>query len=61
MPPVWLEGRAWLEFAQLMRDPVFAGDGMPPGRGRPVMLIPGFHRRRPLSRTRCEAALKRAG
>jgi pimeloyl-ACP methyl ester carboxylesterase len=42
MPPVWLEGRAWLEFAQLRRDPIFRGIGMPAGNGRPVMLIPGF-------------------
>jgi hypothetical protein len=42
MPPVWLEGRAWLESAQLMRDPIYAGVGMPSGDGRPVMLIPGF-------------------
>ena len=42
IPPIWLEGRVWLEFVQLRRDPVFAGQGVPPGRGRPVMLIPGF-------------------
>jgi triacylglycerol lipase len=42
MPPLWLEGRVWLEYVQLMRDPVFGGEGVPPGRGRPVMLIPGF-------------------
>lgn len=42
MPPIWLEGRAWLEYAQLRRDPVFGGAGVPDGKGRPVMLIPGF-------------------
>ena len=42
MPPVWLEGRAWLESAQLMLDPIFAGVGVPAGEGRPVMLIPGL-------------------
>jgi pimeloyl-ACP methyl ester carboxylesterase len=42
IPPLWLEGRVWLEFVQLRRDPIFAGRGVPPGRGRPVMLIPGF-------------------
>src|ERR1700694_5370746 len=42
MPPLWLEGRAWLELAQLVRDPVYAGEGVPAGRGRTVMLIPGF-------------------
>jgi triacylglycerol lipase len=42
MPPLWLEGRVWLELAQLLRDPVFGGEGVPPGRGCTVMLIPGF-------------------
>src|SRR5258708_32222168 len=42
MPPLWLEGRVWLEFVQLRRDPIFAGHGVPDGRGRHVMLIPGF-------------------
>ncbi|MGI8610272.1 MAG: alpha/beta hydrolase-fold protein [Candidatus Dormibacteria bacterium] len=42
IPPVWLEGRAWVEYAQLRRSPVFAGVDVPPGDGRPVMLIPGF-------------------
>jgi triacylglycerol lipase len=42
MPPLWLEGRVWLEFVALRRDPIFSGEGVPPGRGRPVMLIPGF-------------------
>lgn len=42
MPPMWLEGRVWLEYAQLVRDPVFAGEGVPKGNGKPVMLIPGF-------------------
>ena len=42
IPPIWLEGRAWLEYAQLMRSPVFAGDGVAPGGGRTLMLIPGF-------------------
>jgi pimeloyl-ACP methyl ester carboxylesterase len=42
VPPVWLEARAWLEYARLVRSPVFAGVNVPPGEGRPVMLIPGF-------------------
>lgn len=42
LPPVWLEGRAWIEYAQLLRSPVYAGVDVPPGDGRPVMLIPGF-------------------
>ena len=28
--------------AALLRDPIFRGDGMADGRGRPVLLIPGF-------------------
>ena len=31
-----------LEAARLMRDPVFAGEGVTDGRGQPVLLIPGF-------------------
>jgi pimeloyl-ACP methyl ester carboxylesterase len=42
MPPMWLEGRAWLEYAQLMRDPILGGAAMPDGKGKPVMLIPGL-------------------
>lgn len=42
MPPVWLEGRAWLEYAQLTRSPIFQNGATPQGDGRPVMLIPGF-------------------
>ena len=41
-PPVWLESRAPLENFRLRRDPVFAGDGLPRGDGRPVLLVPGF-------------------
>lgn len=41
-PPVWLESRAPLEHRRLRRDPVFAGDGLPRGGGRPVLLVPGF-------------------
>ena len=42
LPPIWLEGRAWLEYGQLLRSPVYSGRGVPPGDNRPVMLIPGF-------------------
>lgn len=42
LPPVWLEGRVWLEYAQLRRSTVFSGLDVAPGDGRPVMLIPGF-------------------
>lgn len=42
MPPVWLEARAWLEYAQLTRSPIFRDGAAPHGDGRPVMLVPGF-------------------
>ncbi|MEA2682235.1 MAG: triacylglycerol lipase [Chloroflexota bacterium] len=42
LPPVWLEGRFWLEYAQLSRSEVFRKGATPHGDGRPVMLIPGF-------------------
>lgn len=40
--PIWREGRFALERAALLRDPVWRGEGMPPGHGEPVMLIAGF-------------------
>src|SRR5215210_2833830 len=42
MPPLWREVRIGLEAAALVRDPIFRGEGMADGRGRPVLLIPGF-------------------
>ncbi len=39
---MWLEGRIYLEYLRLIRDPVYRGIEVPPGLGRPVMLIPGF-------------------
>ena len=39
---MWLEGRVYLEYLRLIRDPVFRGVEVPPGLGRPVMLIPGL-------------------
>src|SRR2546426_6789104 len=36
------EGRAWWEAGRLMRDPVWRGEGVPHGGGRPVLLVPGF-------------------
>jgi triacylglycerol lipase len=42
LPPLWREARIGLEAAGLLRDPIFRGDGMTDGRGRPVLLIPGF-------------------
>jgi triacylglycerol lipase len=41
-PPLWREARLGLEAAALLRDPVLRGAGVRDGRGRPVMLIPGF-------------------
>ena len=41
-PPLWREARFGLEAASLLRDPVFRGAGLRDGRGRPVLLIPGF-------------------
>src|SRR3954471_23702563 len=41
-PPLWREARIGLEAAALLRDPIFRGDGMADGRGRPVLLVPGF-------------------
>ena len=41
-PPLWREARFGLEAASLARDPIFRGEGMQDGRGRPVLLIPGF-------------------
>ena len=41
-PPIWRETRIGLELAALLRDPIFRGDGVADGRGRPVLLIPGF-------------------
>ena len=39
---MWLEGRVYLEFLRLIRDPVFRGTDVPAGLRRPVLLIPGF-------------------
>ena len=41
-PPIWREARVGLETAALLRDPVFRGQGLLDGRGRPALLIPGF-------------------
>jgi pimeloyl-ACP methyl ester carboxylesterase len=42
VPPIWRESRIGLELAQLLRSPVFRGEGAFDGRGQPVLLIPGF-------------------
>jgi pimeloyl-ACP methyl ester carboxylesterase len=39
---MWLEGRLATEYMDLIRDPVYYGRGVPPGEGRPVLMIPGF-------------------
>jgi len=39
---MWLEGRIYIEYLRLIRDPVYRGVEVPPGLGRPVILIPGF-------------------
>lgn len=39
---MWLEGRLYLEWLRLIRDPVYRGVEVPRGLGRPVLLIPGF-------------------
>ena len=39
---MWLEGRFYLEFLRLIRDPVFRGVDVPSGSRKPVLLIPGF-------------------
>src|SRR3954454_4421676 len=41
-PPLWREARLGLEAASLLRDTVLRGEGLPDGRGRPALLIPGF-------------------
>ena len=41
IPPMWLEGRFYLEFLRLIRDPVFRGVDLPPGLRKPVLLTPG--------------------
>jgi pimeloyl-ACP methyl ester carboxylesterase len=41
-PSVLGERRIPSEYRSLVGDPVFAGEGVPDGRGRPVLLIPGF-------------------
>lgn len=39
---MWLESRIAGEYMALLRDPVFRGQNVPPGRGRGVFLVPGF-------------------
>lgn len=40
--PVFLEARSPFEMRTLRRHPLWDGQGIPDGRGRPVLVIPGF-------------------
>ena len=42
VPPLWRETRVALEATGLRRSAVWRGEGVAPGDGRPVLLIPGF-------------------
>ncbi|MGI8552151.1 MAG: esterase/lipase family protein [Dehalococcoidia bacterium] len=42
VPSMLREGRAAMELAQLLWDPVYYGIGVPYGDGSPVLLVPGF-------------------
>ena len=42
VPPLWRESRLGLEAARLLRSPVWRGEGVAPGDGRGVLLVPGF-------------------
>jgi pimeloyl-ACP methyl ester carboxylesterase len=42
VPPLWRESRVAFEAAQLLRSPVWRGEGVERGYGRPVLLVPGF-------------------
>jgi pimeloyl-ACP methyl ester carboxylesterase len=42
LPPLWRESRVAFEAATLRRSGVWSGEGVLPGDGRPVLLIPGF-------------------
>lgn len=42
IPPMWLEGRIYLESLKLIRDPVFRGVDVPSGLRKTVLLVPGF-------------------
>jgi pimeloyl-ACP methyl ester carboxylesterase len=42
VPPLWRESRVAFEAAHLLRSPVWRGEGVERGYGRPVLLVPGF-------------------
>ena len=60
LPPLWRESRVPLEYAALLRDPVWRGEGVPRGDGRPALLVCGFLAGDP-SLTTMAAWLKRLG
>src|SRR2546428_823495 len=41
-PPIEGEAFAAFELAELLCDPVYLGFGVPRGRGRSVLVLPGF-------------------
>src|SRR5205085_12221760 len=41
-PPLLRESRVGLEFTELLRSPVWRGEGAASGRRQPVMLVSGF-------------------
>ncbi len=50
--PFWRETRAPFERRALHRSPLWRGEGVPEGHGRPILIIPGFmagtHKAQPL-------------
>jgi pimeloyl-ACP methyl ester carboxylesterase len=42
LPPIWRETMLPAAAAGLLVDPIFRGQGMPAGHGRPLLLIPGY-------------------
>src|SRR5207244_284779 len=42
LAPPWREGRTGFELVRLLRDPRFRHADRHAGRGRPVLLVPGF-------------------
>ena len=60
VPPLWRESRVPLEYAALMRDPVWEGEGVPHGDGRQTLLVCGFLAGDP-SMTTMARWLKRVG
>ncbi len=40
--PLWMEARVPLERRELRKSEFWLGKGLPDGRGRPVLIIPGF-------------------